>query len=120
MSAGRTHMGRSPHQPRPLCPGPATAVMPGTKLQEHSGNDKAWVWSTVDFAEESQKIELFAVRFGTVESERAGGGGGGGEEAGGVQQVLHHVAFTLAASDCMDRGWLASPYASAATDAWHA
>ncbi|KAG2487841.1 hypothetical protein HYH03_013558 [Edaphochlamys debaryana] len=42
-------------------------VMPGTKLQEHSGSDKAWVWSAVDFAEEKQKIELFAVRFGSVE-----------------------------------------------------
>jgi len=44
-------------------------VMPGVKLQEHAGNDKAWVWSTVDFSEESQKVELFAVRFGSVESE---------------------------------------------------
>ncbi|GFR52529.1 hypothetical protein Agub_g15102, partial [Astrephomene gubernaculifera] len=42
-------------------------VMPGTKLQEHAGNDKAWVWSAVDFADESQKVELFAVRFGSVE-----------------------------------------------------
>ncbi|EFJ43759.1 hypothetical protein VOLCADRAFT_76590 [Volvox carteri f. nagariensis] len=42
-------------------------VMPGTKLQEHSGSDKAWVWSAVDFADETQKIELFAVRFGSVE-----------------------------------------------------
>ncbi|KXZ50015.1 hypothetical protein GPECTOR_18g169 [Gonium pectorale] len=42
-------------------------VMPGTKLQEHSGSDKAWVWSAVDFADEAQKIELFAVRFGSVE-----------------------------------------------------
>ncbi|KAG2432580.1 hypothetical protein HXX76_008924 [Chlamydomonas incerta] len=42
-------------------------VMPGTKLQEHSGSDKAWVWSTVDFSEGEQRIELFAVRFGTVE-----------------------------------------------------
>eukprot|EP00983_Pelagomonas_calceolata_P085106 1156487-Pelagomonas_calceolata.AAC.4 len=44
-------------------------VMPGVKLQEHAGNDKAWVWSTVDFAEEAQKVELFAVRFGSVESK---------------------------------------------------
>lgn len=42
-------------------------VMPGVKLQEHSGNDKAWVWSTVDFAEESQRVELFCMRFGSVE-----------------------------------------------------
>jgi hypothetical protein len=43
--------------------------MPNTKLQEHSGNDKAWVWSTVDFADEEQKSELFCMRFGSVESE---------------------------------------------------
>lgn len=42
-------------------------VMPGTKLQEHSGSDKAWVWSAVDFAEGEQKIELFAIRFGSVD-----------------------------------------------------
>ena len=45
------------------------AVMPGTKLQEHAGSDKAWVWSTVDFSEGQQKIELFCIRFGSVESE---------------------------------------------------
>lgn len=32
------------------------AVMPGVKLQEHSGNDKAWVWSTVDFAGEQSQL----------------------------------------------------------------
>lgn len=42
-------------------------LMPGTKLQEHAGSDKAWVWSTVDFAEEEQKVELFCIRFGSVE-----------------------------------------------------
>ncbi|KAK9837640.1 hypothetical protein WJX74_001828 [Apatococcus lobatus] len=42
-------------------------IMPGTKLQEHSGNDKSWVWSTVDFAEEEQKPELFCIRFASVE-----------------------------------------------------
>ncbi|MEW5305648.1 MAG: hypothetical protein WDW36_008174 [Sanguina aurantia] len=42
-------------------------VMPNTKLQEHSGSDKAWVWSTVDFAEGSQSIEMFCLRFGNVE-----------------------------------------------------
>jgi len=42
-------------------------VMPGTKLQEHSGSDKAWVWSAVDFAEEEQRVELFCIRFGTPE-----------------------------------------------------
>ena len=42
-------------------------IMPGTELQEHAGNDKAWVWSTPDFAEEEMKNELFCIRFGTVE-----------------------------------------------------
>jgi len=42
-------------------------VMPGTKLQEHSGSDKAWVWSAVDFAEEEQRVELFCIRFGSPE-----------------------------------------------------
>lgn len=42
-------------------------AMPGTKLQEHSGSEKAWVWSTPDFADETQKMELFCVRFSSVE-----------------------------------------------------
>mmetsp|Transcript_6624 Transcript_6624/g.16866 ORF Transcript_6624/g.16866 Transcript_6624/m.16866 type:complete len:276 (-) Transcript_6624:85-912(-) len=42
-------------------------IMPGTEIQEHAGNDKAWVWSTPDFAEEEMKNELFCIRFGTVE-----------------------------------------------------
>lgn len=46
----------------------AGAVMPGTKLQEHSGSEKAWVYSTVDFADEEQKPELFCFRFSSVES----------------------------------------------------
>jgi hypothetical protein len=45
--------------------------MPGTQLQEHAGSDKAWVWSTVDFSEGEQKVELFCIRFGSTESERA-------------------------------------------------
>lgn len=49
-------------------------VMPGTKLQEHTGSDKAWVWSTVDFSEGEQRVELFCIRFGTVESESLGTG----------------------------------------------
>ena len=37
-------------------------VMPGTKLQEHSGSDKAWVWSTMDFATEEHRMELFCLK----------------------------------------------------------
>eukprot|EP00887_Chlorella_sp_A99_P001038 scaffold14.g1038.t1 len=44
-------------------------VMPGTKVQEHGGSDKAMVWSCVDFADESQRVELFCIRFAS--SERA-------------------------------------------------
>jgi Ran-binding protein 1 len=44
--------------------------MPGTKLQEHSGSEKAWVYTTVDFADEEQKPELFCIRFASPESER--------------------------------------------------
>lgn len=42
-------------------------VMPGTKLQAHAGSDKAWVWSTVDFSEGDQRVELFCLKFGSVE-----------------------------------------------------
>ena len=42
-------------------------VLPGTKLAPHSGSDKAFVWSAVDFAEEEQKAELFCVRFASPE-----------------------------------------------------
>jgi len=42
-------------------------IMPGTTLQNHQGNDKTWVWSTPDFADEEMKNELFCIRFGTVE-----------------------------------------------------
>ena len=43
--------------------------MPVTKLQEHSGSEKAWVYTTVDFADEEQKPELFCIRFASPESE---------------------------------------------------
>ena len=49
--------------------GVCAAVMPGTKLQEHTGSEKAWVWSAVDFADEVQKPELFCIRFASVERE---------------------------------------------------
>ena len=52
-----------------FCKGLCAAVMPNTKLQEHSGSEKAWVWSAVDFADEVQKPELFCIRFASVESK---------------------------------------------------
>ena len=42
--------------------------MPGTKLNSHGGNEKAWVWTAMDFADEEQKIEMLAIRLGSVES----------------------------------------------------
>eukprot|EP01025_Chloroclados_australasicus_P028411 TRINITY_DN2816_c0_g1_i6.p1 TRINITY_DN2816_c0_g1~~TRINITY_DN2816_c0_g1_i6.p1 ORF type:complete len:235 (+),score=55.97 TRINITY_DN2816_c0_g1_i6:232-936(+) len=42
-------------------------VMPGTKISSHGGNDKAWVWSAMDFAEEKPTMEMLAIRFGSVE-----------------------------------------------------
>lgn len=42
-------------------------IVPGTKLSLHQGNEKSWVWSTPDFAEEVLKPEMFCIRFGTVE-----------------------------------------------------
>jgi hypothetical protein len=42
--------------------------MPGTNLTEHSGSDKAWVYTTVDFADEEMRNEMFCIRFGSVES----------------------------------------------------
>jgi Ran-binding protein 1 len=45
------------------------AVMPSSKLQEHTGSDKAWVWSAVDYADGEHKVELFCIRFGSPESK---------------------------------------------------
>jgi len=42
-------------------------IMPGTKVQEHSGSEKAVVFSCVDFADEVQKPELFCIRFASAE-----------------------------------------------------
>ncbi|GBG62880.1 hypothetical protein CBR_g34252 [Chara braunii] len=43
-------------------------VSPSITLQEHAGSDKSWVWHAIDFADGEQKDELFAMRFGSVES----------------------------------------------------
>lgn len=42
-------------------------IMPGTNIQEHSGNEKAVVFNCVDFADEEQKPELFCIRFASAE-----------------------------------------------------
>lgn len=48
--------------------------MPTSKLQEHTGSDKAWVWSAVDYADGEHRVELFCIRFGSPESERRAAG----------------------------------------------
>jgi hypothetical protein len=38
-------------------------------MQEHAGSDKSCVWHASDFADGELKEEMFAIRFGSVESE---------------------------------------------------
>jgi hypothetical protein len=45
------------------------AVISTTKMQEHAGSDKSRVWHAADFADGELKDEMFAIRFGSVESE---------------------------------------------------
>lgn len=43
-------------------------MLPLLKLEQNVGSDKSWVWTTpFDYAEETPKKEVFAIRFGTVE-----------------------------------------------------
>ncbi|KAG8085259.1 hypothetical protein GUJ93_ZPchr0010g8892 [Zizania palustris] len=44
-------------------------VISTTKMQEHAGSDKSCVWHASDFADGELKEEMFAIRFGSVESE---------------------------------------------------
>eukprot|EP00850_Spirogloea_muscicola_P024042 SM000427S15760 [mRNA] locus=s427:24385:25709:- [translate_table: standard] len=43
-------------------------LLPSISLSEHAGSDKSWVWHAPDFADGEVKDELFAMRFGSVES----------------------------------------------------
>lgn len=42
--------------------------MPGTSITSHGGNEKAWVWSAMDFADGQHQFETLAIRLGSVES----------------------------------------------------
>lgn len=43
------------------------------ELKPNAGSDRAWVWNThADFADESPKPELLAIRFLNAESEWTG------------------------------------------------
>jgi Ran-binding protein 1 len=44
-------------------------VVASIKMQEHAGSDKSCVWHALDFADGELKEEMFAIRFGSVESE---------------------------------------------------
>lgn len=45
-------------------------VTPLMELKPNAGSDRAWVWNThADFADESPKPELLAIRFLNAESE---------------------------------------------------
>lgn len=45
------------------------AVVATTKMQEHAGSDKSCVWHALDYADGELKEEMFAIRFGSVESK---------------------------------------------------
>ena len=45
------------------------AVVSTMKMLEHAGSDKSCVWHAADFADGELKEEMFAIRFGSVESE---------------------------------------------------
>ena len=46
------------------------SVTPLMELKPNAGSDRAWVWNThADFADESPKPELLAIRFLNAESE---------------------------------------------------
>jgi len=38
-------------------------------MQEHAGSDKSCMWHALDLADGELKEEMFAIRFGSVESE---------------------------------------------------
>jgi Ran-binding protein 1 len=95
-------------------------VMPGTRMQEHSGNEKSIVWSAVDFADEEQRTEMFCARFASqdraqefmrehekamehndkVLEQQEGGGEGEGEgaEAGDAGESAGEAAGEAAAA----------------------
>eukprot|EP00236_Picocystis_salinarum_P006001 CAMPEP_0113926864 /NCGR_PEP_ID=MMETSP1159-20121227/3992_1 /TAXON_ID=88271 /ORGANISM="Picocystis salinarum" /LENGTH=244 /DNA_ID=CAMNT_0000927305 /DNA_START=26 /DNA_END=760 /DNA_ORIENTATION=- /assembly_acc=CAM_ASM_000767 len=42
-------------------------VVPTVKMQEHTDSDKAWVFSTHDYADQEGSFETFCIRFGSPE-----------------------------------------------------
>lgn len=72
-------------------------VMPGTKVQEHGGSDKAMVWSCVDFADEEQRVEMFCIRF--ANAERAQQFKESYESAGSKNEPLLKEATTVGESE---------------------
>lgn len=46
-------------------------VLPTMSVQEHAGNEKSCVWHATDFADGELKEELFCIRFGSIENNKA-------------------------------------------------
>nr|GFA27156.1 Ran-binding protein 1 homolog a-like [Tanacetum cinerariifolium] len=42
-------------------------VLPTMSVQEHAGNEKSCVWHASDFSDGEVKVELFCIRFGSIE-----------------------------------------------------
>lgn len=46
-------------------------AVPGINLKEHNNSDKTWVFSCMDASEDEPKMEMFAMRFPSVEDAQA-------------------------------------------------
>ncbi len=62
------------------------------------------MWSTVDFSDESQKVELFCIRFGSVESEWQWSGVFGG--SGVFSWMREGEAVLLYSTQPLDTDWI--------------
>ncbi|GJV79625.1 Ran-binding protein 1 homolog a-like protein [Tanacetum coccineum] len=43
-------------------------ILPTMSVQEHAGNEKSCVWHASDFSDGEVKVELFCIRFGSIEN----------------------------------------------------
>eukprot|EP01110_Echinostelium_bisporum_P008664 TRINITY_DN31356_c0_g1_i1.p1 TRINITY_DN31356_c0_g1~~TRINITY_DN31356_c0_g1_i1.p1 ORF type:complete len:201 (+),score=103.52 TRINITY_DN31356_c0_g1_i1:59-661(+) len=43
-------------------------ITPQLKLEENAGNDRSWVWTSMDYAEEPYTRDTLAIRFGSAEN----------------------------------------------------
>lgn len=68
-------------------------VQPVAELKANEGNDKSWVFTASDFAEETEERGLFAIRF--KESGASCGGACGGACVGSAAAARGHPARGL-------------------------